>query len=306
LRILYPGAVYHVMNRGLARGAAFLGEADHARFVELLDDLAHRWRVRIYAYCCMTTHFHLLLQTPDPNLPRIMRHLGGLYTQRLNRAYHRDGPLFRGRYKAILVQAETYLLQVVRYVHLNPVAAGLTHDPGAYPWSSHRLYRQVTPPEWLARDEVMAPFPDLPSFEQFVAEGNDDSLEAFYASRRWRSILGDDAFTAWVLAAAHRSREHSRAERTPQFPSVEAVMAAIGAQMGALPDAFLASRRGSSNLPRDLAIYVASRIAGFPHAAVKRCFGIGSDSAVTRTCDRTVRRLRTMPYLRHVLRSFVP
>lgn len=132
LRILYPGAVYHVMNRGLAKRATFLEEADHARFVELLEDLAQRWRVRIFAYCCMTTHFHLLLQTPDPNLPRIMRHLGGLYTQRFNRTYGRDGPLFRGRYKAIVVQAEAYLLQVVRYIHLNPVAADLTHDPGAY------------------------------------------------------------------------------------------------------------------------------------------------------------------------------
>ena len=107
-----------------AKRATFLAEADHARFVELLEDLAQRWLVRIYAYCCMTTRFHLLLQTPDPNLPRVMRHLGGLYTQRFNRAYQRDGPLFRGHYKAILVQAETYLLQVVRHIHLNLVGAG--------------------------------------------------------------------------------------------------------------------------------------------------------------------------------------
>lgn len=306
LRILYPGAVYHVMNRGLARQATFLDGADHARFIELLADVVQRWRVRIFAYCCMTNHFHLLLQTPEPNLPRIMRHLGGLYTQRFNRAYHRGGPLFRGRYKALVVQAEPYLLQVVRYIHLNPVSAGLTHDPGAYPWSSHRLYRQPAAPEWLARDEVMASFPDLTSFEQFVAEGNEETLEAFYTSQRRRPILGDEVFTAWALSAATRSRAHARAERTPQFPSVEAVIAAVGTQMGESPDAFCTSRRGLSNLPRDLAVYVATRIAGFPHAAVRQLLGIGSDSAVTKMCERTARRLRTTPYLQHILRSLVP
>jgi hypothetical protein len=152
----------------------------------------------------------------------------------------------------------------------------------------------------------MAAFPDLPSFEQYVAEGNEASLEAFYASGRWRLILGDDAFTAWALATAQRSREHPRAQRTPQFPSVETVIAAVSAQMGASPDAFRAGRRGTSNLPRDLAVYVASRIAGFSHAAVRQHFGIGSDSAVTKMCDRTTRRLQTTPYLRHVLRSLVP
>jgi len=152
----------------------------------------------------------------------------------------------------------------------------------------------------------MAAFPDLPSFEQFVAEGNEETLEAFYASTRWRPILGDEAFTAWALTAATRSRGHSRAERTPQFPSVEAVIAAVSAQMSESPDAFCTSRRGSSNLPRDLAVYVATRIAGFPHAVVKPHFGIGSESAVTKICERTARRLRNTPYLQHILHSLVP
>jgi hypothetical protein len=152
----------------------------------------------------------------------------------------------------------------------------------------------------------MASFPDLASFEQFVAEGNEDSLEAFYASRRWRPVLGDDAFIAWALAAAVRSREHSRAERTPQFPSIDAVAAAVSAQLGASPDAFRTGRRGLSNLPGDLAVYVASRIAGLPHAVVKPRFGIGSNSAVTKACERIARSLRTTPHLRHVLSSLVP
>lgn len=121
------------MNRGLSRHHVFSVEADHQRFVALLEDAATRWRAAVYAYCCMSTHYHLLLQTPLGNLSRVMQHLDGLCTQRFNRARRRDGPLFRGRYKAILVQTDTYLLQVVRYIHLNPVRIGLVTDPGAYP-----------------------------------------------------------------------------------------------------------------------------------------------------------------------------
>jgi len=303
LRIQFPGAYYHVMNRGLARRATFLDPTDHERFTALLEDIAVRWQVRVHAYCCMTTHYHLLLQTPLGNLARVMRHLDGLYTQRFNRTYHRDGPLFRGRYKAILVQAEAYLLQVVRYIHLNPVAAGLTHDPGGYPWSSHRLYRQGTPPEWLARDEVLAAFPELPAFEQFVAAGNEDSLEAFYNSKRWRPILGDDAFAAWALAAAHRSREHPRAHRTPQFPTLDSVVTAVCQQMGTTPEELVISRRGRANLPRSLAVFVGSRVAGFPHPEIKQRFAICSDSAVTRICDRIRARIVKTPYLQHVLQT---
>lgn len=144
LRVEFPDACYHVMNRGLGRQPVFRAETDYLDFVALLEGIAQRWAAAIYAYCCMSTHYHLLLQTPLGNLSRIMRHIDGLYTQRSNRRRRRDGPLFRGRYKAILVDTDMYLWQIVRYIHLNPVRAGLVTDPGAYAWSSHRLYRLPT------------------------------------------------------------------------------------------------------------------------------------------------------------------
>ena len=306
VRIQFPGAYYHVMNRGLARRATFVSPADHEGFLTLLDDIATRWQVRVHAYCCMTNHYHLLLQTPLGNLARVMRHLDGIYTQRFNRAYHRDGPLFRGRYKAILIDAETYLLQVVRYIHLNPVAAGLTHDPGAYPWSSHRLYRQPTPPAWLAQEEVLATFPDLPAFERFVAEGNEEALEAFYARRRWSPVLGDEAFIAWALAVARRSREHPRAQQTPQFSTVGAVARAVCQHLGRTAGQVLTSRRGRANLARSLAIYIASRTAGFSHPEIKQYFAVRTDSAITKTCDRTHRLITKTPHLHQLLRAIIP
>ncbi|MGH7478467.1 MAG: transposase [Candidatus Methylomirabilales bacterium] len=109
LRIEFPGAYYQIMNRGLARQRVFSDRVDRLTFIELLADCHEMWSVRVYAYCLLDTHYHLLLETPDDNLARVMRHLNGIYTQRYNRRHGRDGRLLRGRYTSILVEEETYL-----------------------------------------------------------------------------------------------------------------------------------------------------------------------------------------------------
>ncbi|MBI2972922.1 MAG: transposase [Armatimonadetes bacterium] len=303
LRIEFPSAYYHVMNRGLAHHRTFLSSRDHHLFVSLLADIAERWQVRIFAYCCMGNHFHLLLQTPRGNLSRVMRHLDGVYTQRFNRGHQRDGPLFRGRYKSILVEAETYLLQVVRYIHLNPVKAGLVDDPADYPWGSHRLYRREVAPEWLARGIVLACFPSVRAFEQFVAEGNDRALEAFYRRKRQSPILGDGLFAEWALAKARLSTEHTRAHMTPNFPSVEAIAAKICGQMGVNLSRVRTSERGARNLPRDLAIFVAGRRAGFSYSEIRNYFGLTRNSAVSQVILRTSKFLAQNPRFQRIVTS---
>lgn len=275
------------MNRGLSGHQVFSVEADHQCFVALLEDVANRWQATVYAYCCMSTHYHLLLQTPLGNLSRIMRHLDGLYTQRFNRTRRRDGPLFRGRYKAILVQADTYLFQVVRYIHLNPVRVGLVTDPGTYPWSSHRLYRLPDAPDWFARAAVLGSFSSLREFEEFVAAGDDRSLDEFYRNGRQSPFLGSRAFIDQALARARLSKEHPRAQRTPQFPTIEAVIRTVGERTGVGPDRILQRRSGRRNIPRNLAIYLASRIAGFSHVEISRAFGLTRPSAVSQACQTT-------------------
>ena len=301
LRIEFPGAYYHVMNRGLEHRHTFLTTGDHRRFVELLADVARRWQARIFAYCCMPTHYHLLLQTPLGNLSRVMRHVDGVYTQRFNRAHPRDGPLFRGRYKSILVDAETYLLQLVRYIHLNPVKARLVSDPGAYAWSSHRCYRTREGPAWLARALILAHFETRQAFARFVAEGNDRSLEAFFQRKRWSPFLGDAAFAAWALAKARLSSEHPRAHTTPQFPSIQAVVETISQKMGIPAAEVLSSQRGVHNTALDLAIYTAGRIAGFPYAEICQYFGLNRKSVVSQAAARTARLLTKTPKLRKIV-----
>ena len=119
LRIQYPGAIYHVMNRGTNRLPTFFSDDHKQMFLGVLSDAVNTWDLRVHAFCLMNNHYHLLLETPLGNLSRAMRHIDGVYTQRFNKATGRDGPLFRGRYKSLLVQKETYFLALVRYIHMN-------------------------------------------------------------------------------------------------------------------------------------------------------------------------------------------
>lgn len=121
LRIEYPGAWYHAMNRGRRHETVFLDKHDYSMFIDLLIEISKMWNVNVAAYCLMSTHCHILLQTPDGNISRCMRHLNGVYTQRYNRRHGFDGQLFRGRYKSILVCDDSHLLQLVRYIPSLPL-----------------------------------------------------------------------------------------------------------------------------------------------------------------------------------------
>ncbi len=144
LRIEYPDAWYHVMNRGRRSEEIFFSETDRMEFLTVMQEAVNLWNLRVSSYCLMPNHYHLLVQTPAGNLSRCMRHINGVYTQRFNRKHNKDGQLFRGRYKAILVDSDNYLLEVLRYIHRNPLKAGLVRNLDEFPWSSHRAYLSNT------------------------------------------------------------------------------------------------------------------------------------------------------------------
>ena len=199
LRIEYPRAYYHVMNRGLSRRDIFLEDQGRKSFLDLLSEISRLWKVEIFAYCLMDNHYHLLLQTPKGGLSRAMRHLDGIYTQRFNRAHHRDGPLFRGRYKAILIDAEEYFLSVVRYIHQNPVMAGAVSDIDRYRWSSHwgYLYKSERP-VWLSTQSVLSRFGRLREYQEFMHSEVEKEVVDFYKGPYQRPILGGRGFVGWV------------------------------------------------------------------------------------------------------------
>lgn len=159
LRIEYPGAVYHVTSRGNARQTIFRDDRDRTFFLDLLGATVDRFRWLCHGYCLMGNHYHLLIETPEGNLSRGMRQLNGVYTQAFNCLHKRPGHLFQGRYKAILVEKDSYLLALCRYIVLNPVAAGMVKVPEDWAWSSYLATAGMTAvPELLTTDWLIAQF----------------------------------------------------------------------------------------------------------------------------------------------------
>ena len=140
LRIIYPGAFYHITSRGNEQRVIFKSQRDRKKFLSYLESATQRYDARIHAYCLMDNHYHLLIETPSGNLPQIMRHINGAYTTYFNVKHKRSGHLLQGRYKAILVEMDIYAKELSRYIHLNPLRAGMVELPEEYKWSSLPFY----------------------------------------------------------------------------------------------------------------------------------------------------------------------
>jgi REP element-mobilizing transposase RayT len=180
LRITYPGAFYHVTSRGNEQRDVFKSNRDREKFLSYLESSTVRYGAVIHAYCLMSNHYHLLLKTPQGNLSQIMRHINGAYTTYFNIKRKRAGHLFQGRYKAILVEADTYAQELSRYLHLNPVRAAMVAQPEEHPWSSYRYYiGTTTPPTWLNTGFILGCFDNCrDNYRLFVKERIDKTYES--------------------------------------------------------------------------------------------------------------------------------
>lgn len=159
LRIEYPGAFYHITSRGNERRNIFRDDKEREQFLSYFGTATDRYKAVIHVYCLMSNHYHLLLETPLGNLSQIMHHINGAYTTYFNKRHKRSGHLFQGRYKAIVVDKDEYAAELSRYIHLNPVRAGIVKNPDEYPWSSYRYYSgKRKRPEWLVPDFILSYF----------------------------------------------------------------------------------------------------------------------------------------------------
>jgi len=203
LRIEFEGALYHVMARGNARGEVFLDDDDREAFVENLGRVCGRFDWRVWAWCLMGNHYHFLVETLRPTLAKGMREVNGVYTQRFNRRHGRVGHVLQGRYKAVLVQKDTHLLELSRYVVLNPVKAGITETAGDWQSSSYRaVMGKAAAPDWLAVSETLQMFhaqrgPARRAFARFVADGVD--ADDPYDQMPRAGFLGEESFIEKVL-----------------------------------------------------------------------------------------------------------
>lgn len=203
LRIQYKGAWYHVMNRGGARQKIFCSEKDYQLFLDLLEESVDLWGIRIHAFSLLPNHYHLIIETPHGNLSRAMRHIDGVYTQRFNRHWKRDGHLFRGRYKSLLVEEDAYLVELLRYIHLNPVRAKLTRKPQNHPWTSHGIYLGGRGFEWMSTGRLLGYFGKRLSkarrkLHEFVMEGVPAKLLNRLEGERRPTVLSTENFQDWV------------------------------------------------------------------------------------------------------------
>ncbi len=177
LRIKYPGAIYHVIARGNALQPIFSDDFDRLTFIDLLGSSFERYHWLCHAYCLMDNHYHLLVETPEGNLSEGMRQINGVYTRKFNRRHHRSGHLFQGRFRAIIVERDHYLLEVNRYISLNPVRSGLVSDPATYNWSSFpAMIGLHDKPSFLTREWILSQFGEhediaIQRFRDFVYDG---------------------------------------------------------------------------------------------------------------------------------------
>jgi len=283
LRIEYPGAWYHVMNRGTGKRSIYITEKHFQYFLSLLELISNRFLAEIHAYCLMQNHYHLMIRTPEGNLQRIMRHLNGVYTQYFNRSTGRDGPLFRGRYKSILVGDPNYWLELSRYIHRNPLEEGLVTYPDEYCWSSYPAYiGMVDVPDWLHIEDVLGATgigqQSRSCYRDFVINKTHEEITRFYAKEKLHPVLGDESFKLDVMSYFNENVDVPDVRRTRIRSSRENVLASVCKFYGIpLEDLFKSGRgRGVTNPARSVAMYILQQECDCKLSDIASLFSLAS------------------------------
>ena len=231
LRIEFPGAIYHMMARGVAGMPLFFDDADRLMLLREIESQVRLGVLIVHAFCLMLNHIHLLCETPRAGLGRIIHGILGNYVSSFNRVHKRAGHLCQGRYKAILVQDGPYLLQCSRYIHLNPHKAGIEAD-FCYPWSSYRNYVGERSFPWVCTDRILNYFPDPEKYQKFVENRVDDCADPFKLATAG-IVYGDQQFVKEIYNVVRQTgiRDDQPAirllRRSVSEPSIEAIRLAI-------------------------------------------------------------------------------
>ncbi|MDR3492859.1 MAG: transposase [Gammaproteobacteria bacterium] len=274
LRIEYSCAWYHVMNRGANRMKIFTTDEHRQIFLKLLKEISLLFQIEIHSYCLMDNHYHLLLQTLHPNLGKAMRHLSGIYTLRYNRSLNRDGPLFRGRYKAILIEANTYILKVSRYIHLNPTEAKVVEHPANFKWSSYNNYVDEKKSNWIHTTFILDFFGHAKNYAEFVSEGIDSETKNFYDKPQLSSVLGTSKFINKKIESLHDDYQFATqadVNRLKKLIKIEEIANHVSRYFD-ISVSQLKTARQKNNFPRLLAMYLAREMAQSSHQKISDYF----------------------------------
>ena len=282
------------MNRGRGRRVIFHNDEYFNAFLETLQEASQRFDAVIHAYCLMTNHYHLLIETPKANLSRIMRHINGVYTQRHNRIRGTDGPLFRGRFKSVLVDEDAYLLQLSRYIHRNPVETKkpLVSQLVDYPWSSYPAYINKSKcPEWLYRDktyEMLGLRRKYQGYQEYVTQGVDEDILRFYSKGNILSVLGDREFRKAVREECEETDLAKLRVALQDRPSGKEIVVQVAKIFNVSTGSITKKLkyRRTANPARAFAMYVCQEYGNMSLRDIKQLFGLGHTGSASFSIDK--------------------
>lgn len=265
-RVFAPGLLYHVIVRGNQRQKTFLNGADYQAYLERLIRYRKRYGHTVHAYCLMPNHVHLLLESSHEPLAKLMQGLQQSYSQYFNLRHHKIGHVFQGRYKAIVCQKDEYLLELVRYIHLNPVRSGIVNQPAAYLYSGHRAYAEGRANEILDPRPVLRMLGGKAGYREFISDGIQDGHKEEYYETEDQRFLGSEGFGEKL----RKQDEPRAAKRRALEPVIKALGANLGIGAGELKSA---DRSWAVSRARTMIGYVLVRRAGYGLGEVAKYFG---------------------------------
>lgn len=302
LRIEFEGAVYHVMARGNEKRAVFLDNGDFIKFHHIIGQAVEQYSVRIYAYVFMENHYHLLIETPEANLSAFMHQVQTSYTMYFNWRHESVGHLFQGRYKALLVEKDGYLLELMRYIHLNPVRGGLAPRAEAWQWSSYPEYlRKPRDGDWLSREALEMYSPDNTRALRMMREDTTAGIATpppnLFAQARAQLIIGSREFEEKITqllkqskSTTHKQTPSARAMLKWNDKDAATALEKISAFFN-IPNDQLIGVNKRNNTARDAAITIFRRFSRWPAMEIGRTFNI-SGGAISKA-EHRVAQLRS-------------
>jgi len=298
LRIEYEGALYHVTSRGNEGRSIFFSKSDYHKFLGYLETAQEKYHCLIHAYVLMNNHFHLLIETLLPNLNQVMHYLNGSYTNFINLRRGHRGHLLQGRYKAILVDRDNYLLEVSRYLHLNPVRARIVKMPEDYPYSSYRAYISKSSEEIIYRDLILGMISNnqrkaVNLYKNFVEKAIGIQTESPLKNIYGGIILGNQEFIRDTLYKLEddvsQKKGISHGREFKKQPDVQEIIDKVSTSLEASPNEIFENR---NKLVRDIAIYLIKRYTGLTNKQIGERLGNISDFAVAKIYQRFLEKLK--------------
>lgn len=291
LRIEYPDAFYHVMHRGNAGSDIFKSDRDREKFLEYVSKASERYDIKIHSYCLMTNHYHLLIETPHPNLSQAIKWINVSYVVYFNRKRKRSGHLFQGRYKAVVIDADEYLKHLSRYIHLNPVRAGMVAHCKDYAWSSYSVFGGYAKArEWLKTDWLLSFFGKnrkkaMESYREFVESVENEEIENPSKDIVSGVILGGSEFVNWIkqnfLSETLDIKEKPQLKSLKPWLATEDLIAMTCNEFSCTREEILKKGK-KGNLARDVTIYLSREMTGESGIALGRYFGISGAGITVR------------------------